>query len=375
MSRPRVALIGTGGYGREHLSRAVNLHKGGRIRLVAVGDPHPPPPASVPEGTRRHLDGLSLLASEDIDVVIISTPIHTHFDLAAAAVRAGADVLLEKPTTATLAEYDELATLASMHAARVQVGFQSLGCTAIDAVRRRVAAGEIGEVVRYAATGAWVRGESYWERARWAGKRMLDGVVVADGVLTNPLSHATVTALALSGWTGRDDLRGVELDLHRANRIESDDTSVALLRLADDRVLTTAVTLGATTQREPYVEVVGDRGALRLFYKTGVVESLDASRSVTGRETHGFVDLFEDLLSARASGGPLCAPLEQTGAFMRLVDAVMCAPPPHAIREQHLERRRDGAGARLVVREVESAINAALRSQKTFTALGVPFAG
>ncbi|QAY59081.1 Gfo/Idh/MocA family oxidoreductase [Microbacterium protaetiae] len=374
MNAPRLAVIGTGGHGGKHLARAVRLHEEGRVRLVAVGDPNPPGPELIPADTRCHPDGLSLLAAEDVDVVIVSTPIHTHFSIAAAAVRAGADVLLEKPTTATLTEYDELVALTAAHRARVQIGFQSLGCAAVDVVRRRIAEGVIGEVMRFSATGAWVRDERYWARARWAGRRTLDGVVVADGVLTNPLAHATATALALSGATGRDAIAEIELDLHRANPIEADDTSVAILRLTDGRRLTTAVTLAAAATHEPFVEVVGESGTLRLYYKTGKLVTLDVHGTVRDEQTFGFGDLLDDLLSARANGHPLFAPIEQTGAFMRLVDAVVRAPVPRAIAPEHIERHDDAAGVHLVVRGVEAAIDRALRAQKTFTALGVPFA-
>src|SRR5690606_116903 len=158
---------------------------------------------------------------------------------------------------------------------RVQIGFQSLGSAAIELVRTRVAAGEIGEVARFSATGAWVRDEAYWRRSAWAGRRTLDGRVVADGVLTNPLAHATATALAIAGATRSEDVRALELDLRRANDIEADDTSVAIFSLASGARLTTAVTLWAAAHNDPYVEVAGDGGALRFWYMTDVGERRD----------------------------------------------------------------------------------------------------
>lgn len=43
--------------------------------------------------------GEELIADPRIDAVVIATPVHTHFDLALAALRAGKHVLLEKPIT------------------------------------------------------------------------------------------------------------------------------------------------------------------------------------------------------------------------------------------------------------------------------------
>ncbi len=52
-----------------------------------------------------------LLAATEVDVAIISTPIQTHVPLAELAMRAGADVLLEKPPTASLAEFEQLSAV------------------------------------------------------------------------------------------------------------------------------------------------------------------------------------------------------------------------------------------------------------------------
>ena len=198
--------------------------------------------------------------------------------------------------------------------------------------------------------------------------------MVADGVLTNPLAHATATALALAGTTGRDDVTGVELEMLRANPIESDDTSVALIDLVGGRRLTTAVTLTAPQRRDAHVEVVGDRGSLRLMYQTGLVQTLDGGGAVVTEEEFGAEDLLENLLSARDGASDLLVPIAQTGAFMRLVDAVMTAPAPRPIDERHIERVVDDQGAHLVVDGVEQAIAQALVAERTFSGVGAAFA-
>lgn len=49
-------------------------------------------------------DHQELVRSPDVDVVVISTPVFTHFDLAMAALKAGKHVFVEKPLTATTEE-------------------------------------------------------------------------------------------------------------------------------------------------------------------------------------------------------------------------------------------------------------------------------
>ena len=52
------------------------------------------------------------LLSDDVDLVVITTPNQTHFDFATQALRAGKNVVVEKPLCATAAQALELAELA-----------------------------------------------------------------------------------------------------------------------------------------------------------------------------------------------------------------------------------------------------------------------
>jgi len=56
------------------------------------------------DAVRVYHDYHELLANQEIDAVVISTPDHQHAIVAAAAVRAGKDVYLQKPASLTIAE-------------------------------------------------------------------------------------------------------------------------------------------------------------------------------------------------------------------------------------------------------------------------------
>ena len=375
MTVPRIAVVGGHGHGRSHLLTTLDAHRAGSARLVGVIDLVPVEPHILADAPgvlfSQRLD--EVLEQCDPDVVIVSTPIHTHAELALAAVRAGADVLLEKPPTATMAEFDELTAAADKEGRLVQVGFQSLASTAVPFIRDRIARGVIGEVVRFGASAGWVRPDSYWTRAPWAGKRRLGERVVADGVLTNPLAHATATALAIADRSRSHEVVDVTLDLHRANDIESDDTSVARLSLRQAPSLTTAVTLCASGREEPYVEAIGTRGGIRFYYAIDVVQEWrDDDPPFTTR--HSRVGLLDDLLASRRDGTPLAAPLSETGGFVRMLQGVMDAPEPHRISDAFVTTVTDGAGTHRVVRDVERALHVAVRAQQTFRELGLRWA-
>ena len=263
----RIALIGVHGFGAHHLKNLDRLAQAGAVELVAVADPNPPSPGALPDSTAVHPDLQSLLAgNHSPDVVIVATPIQTHAPLALATLASGADLYLEKPPVASLADFRQLQEAAEASGRSVQIGFQSLGSQALAAIDKLLQDGTIGTLQGIGATGRWVRDRAYYRRSRWAGKRSLDGVDVVDGVATNPLAHAIATALRIAGARTVEDVASVETDLYRANDIEADDTSVIRIRTAAGLPITCALTLCASEPVEPYITLQGSEGTAVFHY-------------------------------------------------------------------------------------------------------------
>lgn len=370
---PRIALVGVHGFGERHLANLARLEEAGAVELVAVADPNPPAPGRVKDSVAVFPDLGALLAGRpDADVVILATPIQTHAPLAVAALAAGKDVYVEKPPVASLAQFNEVLKAAEASGRLVQVGFQSLGSHALPAIRNLVRSGGIGDVLGISAKGQWVRTKAYFKRSRWAGKRSLDGIDVVDGVATNALAHAVVTALNIAGAHTPADLASVVTDLYRAHDTESDDTSLIRVRTAHGATVVCGLTLCAPEQLDPSVTVHGTQGEITLFYTRDevVITTPDGER----RETYGRTDLLENLLAARSTGAPLLCPLQDTGAFTLVLEAIRTLPAPQSIGPEHITWEGDGDDAHPVVHGIADLIDRAAKAQATFAELGVPWA-
>lgn len=391
----RVGIAGIHGHGAGHVATARELERDGRMRLAAVADPQPP--AADLGDVAVHADALQMITREQLDVVVLSTPMHTHLPLAHAALRAGAHVLLEKPPTPTLDDFQRLVAASEDTGRSVQIGFQSLGSAAVQAARDLIAAGAIGTPVGFGALGTWPRTEAYWTRSPWAGRRTLNGVPVVDGAVTNPLAHAVATALAVAGATTLDDVDGVHLDLHRANAIEADDTSSLLIDLASGARVACALSLTAEQRREPCVIVRGTEGRLVLWYTLDVVQvfatGATGATGTTGpgagaatgtvadaawpglpaTTTHPRTGLLANLLDHVRGEAALLVPAASTGAFMRVLEAVRTAPDPRPIDPAFVTRVVDEHGSRVVVDGLEAWSERVVAEGRTFSELGAPW--
>ena len=364
---PTIAVVGIHGHGATHVRRVVDLQERGLATLAALVDPRP-----LDGDVPWYPDLDTLLAESRPDVVVISTPIHTHLALASVALRAGCDVLLEKPTTASLAEHAALLAVVEETGRLCQVGFQTFGSGAVDEVARIVATGELGEITGVGAVGTWVRTAAYYARARWAGRRTLDGVEVVDGVVTNPLAHAVATALLLAGARTAQDVTDVRLDLFRAHPIEADDTSAVVVDTRSGVRVSAGLSLCAPVRTPARIVVRGTQGTATLFYETDEIDV--TSPRGTRRIRCGRVDLLQQLLTARTHPAvTLRCSVADTGAFLRVLEAVRTAPDPTPVPDAFLEWVGEGGDRYPVVADIEHWCERVAAEGATFTELGAPF--
>ena len=120
-----VAVIGCGAFGRNHARVYHELAKAGeRVKLAGVVDVDRSRADFLAHefGCHAYSSAEELLSSGGVDAASIAVPTVDHAAVARQLMRAGVDVLIEKPLTSTLAEADELIDLAEREKRIAQVG-------------------------------------------------------------------------------------------------------------------------------------------------------------------------------------------------------------------------------------------------------------
>jgi predicted dehydrogenase len=140
----RVAVIGAGAFGRNHLRVYKDLQArelevaGERVRLVAVvdRDAKVAAEAAAKFGVPAFGSIAECLAATAVDAASVCVPTVHHRAAAEELIAAGVDVLIEKPIAPSLADADSILALAAKHGRIVQVGHLERFNPAVTAARR-----------------------------------------------------------------------------------------------------------------------------------------------------------------------------------------------------------------------------------------------
>jgi predicted dehydrogenase len=366
VTTPRVALVGASGHGMWHRRQIAALQEAGRLELVALVDVRPVEDA--PDGVGVFADHAEMLRAVRPDVVIICTPPHTHLPIATEALRAGADVLLEKPPVLSLDEQHDLAAVVAETGRACQVGFQALGSAAMAELVGAIADGKIGAVTGVATVASWQREDGYYQRSPWAGRRTLNGRPALDGALANPLAHSWMQCLAIMDG---DAPVTVELERYRCREIEVDDTAAMRVTLASGRHIVVAVTLCGEDKIEGEVIVYGTAGRAVLEYPT---DRLKLPGDADFRAISGRTSLLENLLDHRANGTPLIVPLERTAPFTAVLDVLNSAPEPTLLGGDLVVPEGVAPARTLTIQGINVALRQATERLALFSELPIPWA-
>jgi predicted dehydrogenase len=147
--------IGVIGYGYWGPNLVRNFATSDCSRVVAVSDLDP---AKLAVSKRRHPEAEAtcnfrdLLQNPRIDAIAIATPVHTHFELALAALNAGKHVLVEKPFVQTSEQARRLMDEAGRRGLTLMVDHTFLYTPAVQKIRELVLQDQLGEVYYYDST-------------------------------------------------------------------------------------------------------------------------------------------------------------------------------------------------------------------------------
>ncbi|QLG64319.1 Gfo/Idh/MocA family protein [Halorarum salinum] len=141
----RTAVVGGGTVSGVHLS---GLSRNPRTELVAICDLDEDRAREIASeyDIEAYFDVEELVAEADLDWLHVCTPVQTHLAVARTAIEAGIPIQIEKPTTETFEEFEELEALAERHGVTVSAKHNHNFDPVMREAMGKVDAGELGQV-------------------------------------------------------------------------------------------------------------------------------------------------------------------------------------------------------------------------------------
>jgi predicted dehydrogenase len=149
-----VAVIGYGYWGPNLVRNFVNTEG---AQVVAVGDLDTEKLAlckRLHPGIVATTELRDLLTDNRIDAIAIATPVHTHYDLALAALKSGKHVFVEKPLAQTSEQVKRLVEEAERRNLTLMVDHTFLYTPAVQKIRQLIVDGTLGDIYYYNGTRA-----------------------------------------------------------------------------------------------------------------------------------------------------------------------------------------------------------------------------
>jgi predicted dehydrogenase len=209
------------------------------------------------------IDGESVLPeAQRIDFVSVTTPNHTHFEIARAALEAGFNCICDKPMTFDLDQAEALAQLVERSGAVFALTHNYTGYPLVRQARQMILGGELGEInaIRSFYVQGWLRTRLELEgqkQASWRSDPQRSG---AAGCFGDIGTHAYNLARYMTGLI--PDQVSCQLKVFEQGRT-LDDYGHAVIRFENGALGTvTASQISHGRENDLWIQIDGTQGAI-----------------------------------------------------------------------------------------------------------------
>ena len=227
-------MVGIGGYGYYYLKNLLEKYSEDEIEIKGVVDPF-----AESSGFYQEIKKRGIIICQEIedfyrkggeaDLVVISSPIQYHVAQSCIALKNGSNVLCDKPLATVIQDVGELLKVQRKLGKWIMIGYQWSYSKAIQELKKDILSGLYGKPKRMKSLCFWPREKVYYERNRWAGKKMDEGGRwILDSPLGNAMAHFIHNMFYLLGQRTHvcDQPTEIQGECYRAYPIENYDTGL-----------------------------------------------------------------------------------------------------------------------------------------------------
>lgn len=254
-STVRFAVIGCGGMAQSHMNYFAEIDG---LEFVAVSDVQQDTLDKVTAkyDVKGYSDAEALMASGEVDAVLIATPHYFHPDLAIRAFELGLHVLVEKPVAVTAKRAQEINDAHAQHPDLIYACmFNQRTDVRWKMIKHLIESGQVGELKRVNWTITnWYRTQTYYNSGGWRATWKGEG----GGVLINQCPH---NLDLFQWWVGMPKQVTAHVGLGKYHDIEVEDEVVATMQF-ENGAIGTFITSTGEAPGINRIEIIGDHGTI-----------------------------------------------------------------------------------------------------------------
>lgn len=223
----KYALIGCGRISPNHIEAAKNNN----LEFVAMCDVLSEAMSEKTEkfGLQRvnqYNDYKEMIDKEKPELVAIATESGKHAQIALDCIKAGCNVIIEKPIALSIADADAIIEAGHKAGVVVCANHQNRFNKSVQYIRKALEDGRFGKLSHGAAHVRWNRGKSYYEQTPWRGTWAQDG-----GCLMNQCIH-NIDLLRWMMGNGVDEVMAYTDQLEHPY-LEAEDLGMAIVKFSN----------------------------------------------------------------------------------------------------------------------------------------------
>jgi predicted dehydrogenase len=200
-----------------------------------------------------------LLESEkDLDLIAICSPNGLHAEHSIKALRAGINVLCEKPMAITVSDCQRMINEAEKADKHLFIVKQNRFNAPISALKTVIDEGRLGKIINVQLNCFWNRNDKYYESSDWKGKKSLDG-----GTLYTQFSHF----IDLLYWMVGDvkQYQAITKNFMHQHNVEFDDSGVIIMEFENGAIGSVNYTVNSFDKNmEGSITVFGEKGTVKV---------------------------------------------------------------------------------------------------------------
>lgn len=194
----------------------------------------------------------------DTDVVSVCSPNSFHSHHTISALKAGKNVLCEKPMAISVDECKKMMIEADLTGKDLFIVKQNRFNPPVAALKEVIDSGRLGKILNVELNCFWNRNDEYYRQSDWKGKKTIDG-----GTLFTQFSHF----IDLLYWLIGDfkTLNGIGRNFIHNELVEFEDTGVVIGEFENGALCTINYTVNSHKQNmEGSITVFGEKGTVKI---------------------------------------------------------------------------------------------------------------